>query len=130
MPSIPVVETSRVYMRRLALKHWHLHKSRQLQKNRKKGKRTKTIPKILTPEEKLERERRLNKDPEYIQEKIAEAQKTITDATEKLAADVGKSAAYWHRCLMQLVRILLSAQSTSWWNTFLSIRLQQINAGQ
>lgn len=130
MPSIPIVETSRVYMRRLALKHRHLHNKRRKSHNPKKGKRTKTIPNILTPEEKKKREKRQEDDQKIAQEKIAEAQKEITKITERLAGDLGKSATHWHRCLMQLARIALSERSTSWWNAFVSIRLKQINAGQ
>ena len=119
-------------MRRLALKYRHLHDTRR-QKDRsgKKGKRQEKGPRnVLTPEERKERDKRQENLQKYTQEKIAEAREAIREITEGLAADLGKSPTHWHRCLMQLARISLSERATSWWNAFLSIRLQEINAGK
>ena len=120
-------------MRRLALKYRHLHVTRAVQKERrgKKGKRQGKGPRnVLTPEEQKERDKRQENLQKYTEEKIAEAREAIKVITEGLAAALGKSPTHWHRCLMQLSRISLSERATSWWNAFLSIRLQEINAGK
>lgn len=125
--SMPV-ETSRVYMRRLALQHRHLAIARA--QNDLHIKKKKREARKVTPEERKNRMER-KKDSDKLQnDKITTAQDTIWNVCVGLSEDLGKTPQYWQRFLMQLLRIATSERKTSRWNAYLSLSLEEVNAGK
>lgn len=122
-----MVETTRVYMRRLATQHRNLVTSR-LQANLSiKKKRAARKP---TPEELKDRRERKKASDLNFNDKITRAQAILWEVFEGLATDLGKTPAHWQRHLMQLLRVAMSERKTSRWNAFLSISLEKVNAGK
>ena len=124
----PVVETSRVYMRRLALKHRNIYIQRnQNDLHRKKKKRE---SRKLTPEERKARTATLKKNKTKADELLEAARGTLWDKCLELAGELGKSPEHWQRTLMQGARISAESKTSSRWNVYQSLRLGQINDGR
>lgn len=119
------VETTRVYMRRLAAKQRHIAVKR-VQDGVHKKKKKHHFHK-LTPEERKERSRKQNEKQNLTDRLLAEARHAIWELAEGLANKLGKMTAHWHQCLMQMARIAKAERKTSRWNAFVSLMLEQIN---
>lgn len=124
------VETSRVYMRRLAAKHRHIQIKRcKKDVHGKKGKR-KGGKRIRTPEERKLRAKQRKEDTEKEDKLLTEAQLKLWNICVDLAEQLGKGPHHWQHQLMQLARLAAEARKSNRWNVYLSIRLGQINAGK
>lgn len=122
-----MVETSRVYMRRLAAQQRRMATSRLQASLRTKKKHP---PRKLTPEELKNRREKRKENQQDADEKIARAKDAIWEVCEGLATDLGKTPAHWQRFLMQLLRLAASERKTSRWNAFISLFLERLNAGK
>lgn len=123
-------ETTRVYMRRLAVKHRHIRIQRyQKDVHRKKGKRQRGR-RIRTPEERKLRARQRKEDTELADSLLTKAQQKLWTICVELADELGKNPHHWQHELMQLARLAAEARRSNRWNVYLSIRLGQINAGK
>lgn len=125
-----VVETNRVYTRRLTVQHRSIEVTGRKQEDLhlKKPKPT-TQPRVLTPGEKEARKERQANKKEFESQKLAEAQEKVWKIAEGLSEDLGKTADHWHQTLMQLARITKSMRQTSQWNAYVSKRTAEKNAG-
>ncbi|KAK7682016.1 hypothetical protein QCA50_014980 [Cerrena zonata] len=124
-----VVETNRVYTRKLTVQHRSLEVTGRKQEDLhlKKTKST-TQPRVLTPGEKEARKERQADKKEFEAKKLAEAQEKVWKIAEGLSEDLGKTTDHWHQTLMQLARLAKSTRQTSQWNAYVSKRTAEKNA--
>ena len=124
------VETTRVYMRRLSVKHRNmLARKNQGDLNLKKLPRE-PKPQVLTPEQRQELRKRFKDRKKYNDEKFAEAYNKIVVIATDLAKPVGKSPKACLRILMQLARIKRTGRETSLWNAFVSLCFDEEGEGE
>lgn len=123
------VETTRVYMRRLSVKHRNMVvRKYQGELNLQKQKRD-VEPRVLTPEQRQELRARFKNRKAYNDEKFTEAYNKVVEVATELSELVGKSPQACLRILMQLARIEQSQRKTSLWNAFLSLCFDEENQG-
>ena len=125
------VETSRVYMRRLSVKHRNLILKRKTQDdlNLKKKGRDGAPLRELTPEQRKELRERFKDRKAINSVKVTEAYNKVMDAATVLGGQIGKKPKVCLRLLMQLARVARSERKTSLWNAYVAICYEEGKPG-